>query len=476
MKELKLKPYKYQEKGIEYNLEHTCTIIGDKPGLGKTMQAIASVQKLNAFPCLVICPATLKINWQREWELWTNKKSLILNNVNRDTWHLMADPETNIFGDGAMAEVFITNYESLSKFFVSRIIKNGNQLRLKDILFHDNIKLFKSVIVDESHRVKDPTTQQAKFVKGITTGKKVKYLLTGTPVVNKPIDLVSQLGILEQIDKFGGYKVFKDRFCGGGKGATNLGELNRLLRANCFYQRTKEEVLKELPEKVRQVVYSDISTRKEYQDAVIDLEQYLREYRKASDEEIKRALRGKIMVQIGILKNISARGKIKDVIEYVKDIIITGEKIVIFVHLKEVAKALLTFFPNALTIVGDNTMDERQQNIDRFQSDPKAQIMIASIKAAGVGITLTASSRVLFVELPWHPADTEQCEDRCHRIGQKDSVQATYILGKGTIDEQIYNLIEKKRDIADRVTGNKDNTKVSVLEDVAELLIKQKNL
>ena len=130
------------------------------------------------------------------------------------------------------------------------------------------------------------------------------------------------------------------------------------------------------------------------------------------------------MVRIGILKNISARGKLNDVVDYVSDIVESGEKIIIFIHLKEVAQHLKKMFPAAVTITGDDNNVERQRAVDSFQNDPDCQVIICSIKAAGVGLTLTASSRVAFVELPWHPADVEQCEDRAHRIGQKNSVNA----------------------------------------------------
>lgn len=432
-----------------------------------TGQAIATITGANAFPCLVICPSSLKINWQREWTMWAGKKAMILNDRNRDTWHLFANPKNNLFGVSAMVDVFITNYESLKKYFVASIINNGGPLRLDQIRFKENINIIKSVIIDESHRVKDASTQQSKFVKGVASGKEYILALTGTPVVNKPRDLVSQLAIIDQLKVFGGYKHFVDRYCQ--EGGTNLKELNFLLRKNCFYRREKTEVLKDLPAKMRQIAYCDITTRKEYRDALADLEKYLKLYRQATDEQVARSMKGEVMVRIGVLKNISARGKINDVVDYVKDVIESGEKIVVFVHLKEVAQMLLKFFPSAVTILGDDDMQTRQRNIDSFQKDPDTQIIICSIKAAGVGITLTASSRVAFVEQPWHPADSEQCEDRCHRIGQKDSVQCIYFLGKDTIDEWIYKVIEEKRSIANTIVGAVDEVETSIMESVMNL-------
>jgi SWI/SNF-related matrix-associated actin-dependent regulator of chromatin subfamily A-like protein 1 len=474
---LKLIPYDYQKEGIAYCLSRKKVIIGDQPGLGKTMQAIATVTLANAFPALVICPASLKENWKREFEMWTDKKVVILNNSNKDTWHLFAKGQTLFGNNQPMAQVFITNYESLKKFFVSRIDKPTPKttLTLKHVKFKQHIQLFKSVIIDESHRVKDTKTQQTKFTKGIAYRKEYILALTGTPVVNKPVDLVSQLAIIEQLQRFGGYKFFLQRYCAGeDNGHSHLKELNYYLKTHCFYRREKKEVLKQLPDKVRQIVSCDIVTRKEYNEALADLETYLKKYKQATDEQIARAMRGEVMVRIGHLKRISARGKLNDVVSYVSDIIESGEKIVIFIHHKENAEHLKKMFPASVTVLGNNTSAEKQTAIDRFQKDPECQTIICSIKAAGVGITLTASSRVAFVELPWHPADTEQCEDRCHRIGQKDSVQCIYFLGKQTIDEDIYKLIDKKRGISDTITGAKNDVETSMVDSLIDLLNKQK--
>lgn len=467
---LKMTLFPYQATGVAYSLQKKRVIIGDQPGLGKTAQAIATVMAANAFPCLVICPSSLKLNWQREWGMWTDKKAMLLSNKNKDTWPMFAKTEGNLFETAAMAHIFIVNYESLKKYFIAKIDKpEGVPLRLNHIKFKSTINLFKSVIIDESHRCKDLRTQQTKFVKGITHNKEYILALTGTPVVNKPKDLISQLGIIDQLPKLGGYKNFIDRYCEGLNGASNLKELNYNLSINCFYRRNKSEVLKDLPAKMRQVVLCDISTRKEYKDALADLEDYLKKYKHATDDQVARSMRGEVMVKIGILKNISARGKLADVVEYVTDVVESGEKIVIFAHLRDIQKEIYKHFPGAVTIWGEDDGPTRQRNVDRFQKDPNIKVIICSIKAAGVGITLTASSRVAFVELPWHPADSEQCEDRCHRIGQKDSVQCTYFLGKNTIDEWIFKIIDKKRAVANTITGAKDDVEQSVMDGVINL-------
>lgn len=460
---LKLKLFPYQETGVAYALNKKKLIIGDQPGLGKTAQAIATIVASNTFPCLVICPSSLKINWQREWHMWTDKKAMILNDDVKKTFHL--------YWNAGITHVFIVNYESLKKYFVSKIEKPENaRLNLKHIRFKEDIVgLFKSVIIDESHRCKSFHTQQAKFTRGISRGKEYILALTGTPVINKPKDLIPQLGIIEKLDSLGGYNRFTKRYCNGPNEASNLRELNYFLNLNCFYRRDKQDVLKELPAKMRQVTLCEISNRVEYAEAEKDFINWLIKYKDADDEKIERALRGEIMVKIGILKNISARGKLKDVYEFVEDIMESGEKLVLFAHLKEVISAIKAKFPQAVSITGDDDSDSRQRAIDSFQNDSKTKLIVCSIKAAGVGLTLTASSRVAFVELPWTAADTDQCEDRCHRIGQKDSVTCIYFLGQNTIDEKIYSIIQTKREIAAMVTGATEQVEENIVDLVANL-------
>lgn len=458
--QLKIEPYPYQMKGIARGLELKRFMNCDEPGLGKTLQSIATINLGNAFPCLVICPSSLKINWQREWEKFTDKKAMVLTDKVRDTW--------TFFYQTGMHQVFIVNYESLKKYFVQRI-KKAEGWTLRDVEFRNSIQLFKSVIIDESHRCKSSSTQQAKFCKGICSGKEWVIELTGTPVVNKPKDLVPQLSILNRIDDFGGYKNFINRYCAGQNEASNLKELNYMLWKNCMFRREKSLVLTDLPDKIRQVNTCEITNRKEYMDAERDLIMYLQKYKDADDEKIAKALRGAVMVRINVLRQISARGKVRDVIEFVKDFRENGKKIILFCSLHEVVDQLKYYFPTAVSVTGRDSPDEKQRAVDAFQSSPKADIIICSIKAAGVGLTLTASSNVAFVEFPWTYADCCQCEDRAHRIGQKDSVTCYYFLGRKTIDEKVYRIIQEKKNIANAVTGSTEDIEENIVDMVARI-------
>ena len=457
---LKIQPYPYQLKGIARGLELKRFMNCDEPGLGKTLQSIATINLADAFPCLVICPSSLKINWLREWEKFTDKKAMILTDKVRDTW--------TFFFQTGMHQVFIVNYESLKKYFVQRI-KKAEGWTLRDVEFRNSINLFKSVIIDESHRCKSASTQQAKFCKGICTGKEWVIELTGTPVVNRPKDLIPQLAILNRMEDFGGYKPFVNRYCSGQREASNLKELNFNLWQYCMFRREKSLVLTDLPDKIRQVNTCEITNRKEYMDAERDLIMYLQKYKDADDDKIEKALRGEVMVKIGILRNISARGKVRDVIEFVKDFRENGKKIILFCSLHEVVDQLKRYFPTAVSVTGRESPDEKQRAVDAFQNNPKADIIICSIKAAGVGLTLTASSNVAFVEFPWTYADCCQCEDRAHRIGQKDSVTCYYFLGRRTIDEKVYRIIQEKKNIANAVTGSTEDIEENIVDMVARI-------
>lgn len=465
---LKRTLFPFQRTGVAYTLKKKRLIIGDQMGLGKTTQSIAAIDVAKSFPCLVICPSSLKINWQREWETVTNKKAILLNDRIRNNFHK--------YYEAGLAQVFIVNYESLKKFFVESINKPDDKpLRLNHIVFNSKRDFFKSVIIDESHRVKSPKTQQTKFTKGICEKKEYVLALTGTPVVNKPLDLVAQLGIIDRMQEFGGYNHFTKRYCSGKNEASNLKELNYKLNLNCYYSRKKSEVLTDLPAKMRQVVYCQIDADHlhEYNAAEDDLASYLAQFKNYTAEQIDKAMRGEVMVRVTKLKNIAARGKLNDVYSFIDDVLESGEKLVVFGHLKEVIGRLKDRYPDARMITGETSINDRQQAVDDFQTKKDVQLILCSIFAAGVGITLTASSRVAFVEQGWTAAIHDQCEDRCHRIGQHDSVQCTYFLGKGTIDEDIYDIIQKKRHIGGTVSGNTDDAEVIVVDDIINLFNKQ---
>lgn len=450
-----VEPYEYQKEGIAYALEKKRCIMGDEPGLGKTAQAIGVLTVARAFPALVICPASLKVNWQRELRKFGGLQAVILSDDNRHTWQRFWEIKRQ---DGRpCAEVFITNYESLRKYFVTRIRREG-RFTLKSVDFDERVQLFRTVIIDESHKCKTATTQQSKFVQGIAAGKEYVLELTGTPVVNNNTDLIQQLTIMGRLGDFGGYSKFMARYCAGERKSSHLKELNYLLRKNCFFRRLKKDVLTQLPDKTRSYLVMDIDNRKEYRAAERDIIDYLVKYKDADDEKIQRTIRGAVMVKMGVLKQISAKGKVQSAIDIIHNTIDGGQKLIVFCFLKDVVQQLKQEFRDAVTVTGDDNDRQKQWAVDRFQTDEGCRLIILNYRSGGTGLTLTAASNVLFVEFPWTAADCNQAEDRAHRNGQKNAVNCVYLLGKDTIDEYMYKLIQQKREISDGVTGTEDNT------------------
>lgn len=438
---LKIEPYPYQREGMLFGLDRQRLLIGDEPGLGKTLQSIGIVDTAGAYPALVICPSSLKINWQREFEKFTDKKALVLDNATRSSWPY--------FLQMGMFHVAIVNYESLRKYFVWDT--GGKQFRLKDVVFNDAIKVFRSVIVDESHRVKDPSAQQTIFTRGIVEGKQWRILLSGTPVVNHAEDLVSQLSIMGRLKEFGG----RGKFLADYGENDNLDELSRQLYDRCMIRREKAKVLTQLPDKTRTDLYVDISNREEYALAASDLAEYLRQYTECTDRDIRRKMRMEALVKFMTLRSLAAKGKVAQAIDFVRVFLASGKPLILFCSLHEIVDQLCKAFPDAVTVTGRDNAASKQQAVDAFQSGG-ASLIVCSIKAAGVGLTLTASSNVAFIELPWTYADCCQCEDRAHRIGQKDNVTCYYMLGQHTIDSTLYRLIHKKKSIASQIMAADD--------------------
>ncbi len=458
---LKVQPYDYQLEGIAAGMKWQRFLIGDEPGLGKTLQSIGVVDCANAYPCLVICPASLKINWQREFEKFTDRKALILDNAVATTWPYLISM--------GMQQVAIVNYESIKKYFVWDIhAGRGKSFRLSDVVFCPHISLFKSVIIDECHRVKDPSAQQTIFTRGIVEGKQWRILLSGTPVVNRPADLLSQLSIMGRLQEFGGRAKFLADYGGGDPAAQrpgakseedkprNLDRLSAELYSRCMIRREKAKVLTQLPDKTRVDLYVDISNRDEYLLAAADLAEYLRQYTECTDSDIRRKVRMEALVKFMTLRSLSSKGKIRQAIDFIKTFLANDTPLILFCSLHEVVDELKKAFPEAVSVTGRDSMQAKQAAVDAFQSG-RAQLIICSIKAAGVGLTLTASSNVAFVEFPWTYADCCQCEDRAHRIGQKDNVTCYYLIGRHTIDNALYDIIHRKKSIANQIMAADDD-------------------
>lgn len=456
--------YDFQKPGTAFQIREQRFISGDDMGLGKTLQTIAAVTSCNQFPCLVICPSSLKINWEKEWKMWTDHKPMILTDPMRNTFPL--------FWQAGIADVFIVNYESLKKYFVSYMPPKSKELKLSQIRFNDSITIFKSVIIDEAHRVKDPNSIQSKLVRGISDSKPFIGALTGTPVINNATDIAPILAIIGRVKEFGGYSSFVDRY--NTKDVGVLNELRDKLYSTCYYRRLKTDVL-DLPPKTRRYIEVDIDNREEYDLAVEDLVRYLIEYKNASNGEIARKKRMEALVRIGILKEISVRGKMKAMVEFIRDTHANGQKLIVFGHLKDPLMQLKRKF-NCASILGSDSTVDRNHAIEKFQGDERMNLIICSLKAAGVGVTLTAASNVAFIEQGWHPAIMDQAEDRANRIGQNFPVTCHYLQGRDTIDAWINGIIEDKRKIGNAVMGSDEDEQKDMDNKLLSMFMQKYNI
>lgn len=495
---LKLDPYPFQKQAVAYNRKHINTLNGDKMGLGKSIETIATIcsygyegNHLDLGPGLIICPSTLKYNWQAEWLKVAGIRSIIMKDSIKDTW-----PQ---FHKKGMCDVFICNYESLPKYFLHPDFKKRDkevELKVGNIPMMVDTAMFKWFIIDESHYCKDPSTIRTKATIALTFGKKHVYCLSGTSVVNGPIDLASQLMICNQLHNIvahipqklknglpadpTGYFRFKERYCKAEVDPKtkkllypNMSELEYRMKNICFFTREKHEVLPDLPPKTRRKIICEIDNREIYNLAKYKFARYLKEFKDCDDKEVKRKLRGAFMVQMGELKRVAAAGKIQTVKEHIDNVMAEGDKYVLFLHHKEMFDALRNIYPNALTVMGDDTLFQRHKAVERFQNNPDDLLILVSDACGAEGLTLTASSRMGLLELPWTFAKAEQEEDRCHRINTKDNVTCDYFVGLNTIDEYVYeDIIMFKKDLAQMATGGTD---VSFEEVIDKLLTLFKN-
>jgi SWI/SNF-related matrix-associated actin-dependent regulator 1 of chromatin subfamily A len=434
----------YQRAGVAYALGRPSTLIADEMGLGKTVEAIAVVNAdTSVRSVLVVCPASLKLNWQRECERW-----------------LVRDLEVGVaakaFPDDA--DVVIVNYDLLGKW--------EKKLRREwDVL-----------IVDECHYVKNKEAQRSKRLYALQAARKL--FLTGTPILNRPVELFPIVSHLapEVFPKFWG---FAQRYCAPIQtnfgwdvtGASNLVELHEVLRGTIMVRRTKADVLKDLPPKRRQV----IELASEAVSKLIAAERDAWERHRArlgelrssargsedesgpldggGDPEARAALRREVAEAFGELSKLrhaTALAKVPLVLEHLEAALQESPKIVVFAHHRDVVERLAEpFADRAVTLTGNDTAERRQASVDRFQTDPTCALFIGSITAAGFGLTLTAASHVVFAELDWVPANMTQAEDRTHRIGQKDSVLVQHLVLEDSLDASMVRTLLKKQEVID---------------------------
>jgi SWI/SNF-related matrix-associated actin-dependent regulator 1 of chromatin subfamily A len=438
-----LKPF--QRAGVSYLLAQRRAFLSDEQGLGKTIEAIATLESDGAYPAIVVCPASLKLNWLRELERWLPGRSV----------QALAGG-----GGGAPipeADVTVVNYEIVDP-------------RLETLRTLSP----RALVLDESHYCKNAAAKRTRAVQRLAASVPEEGLilaLTGTPVLNRPAELISQLRILGRLGDFGSGVQFGKRF----RGADAHQRLHWHLRARCFVRRLKADVLPQLPAKTRAIVPVELDNEPEYRLAERDVVAWLQSQPldlRELDAKVAAALRAERLVRLNALKLLAARGKLHAALGWIHDFCTSGERLVVFAHHQEIQRAVLGRFPGALHILGTDTPAARDQALRAFQA-PDAhgnQMIVCSIEVAGQGLTLTRSSNVVFLELDWTPAKHDQAEDRCHRIGQEDAVNASYLLAAGTIDETISTLLERKRAVIGAVTDGREEDEEGVVDSLVREL------
>ena len=418
----------YQKAGIKIMATRANNLLADEMGLGKTIQALGLINMLPDIKrILVVCPASLKRNWRREARKW-----------------LCRDIPIRIIDGGKASwlptgcEFRIINYDILAKHAVA--------LRLWR---------WDLMILDESHAIKSNKAARTRQVIGWKDRigdnsidpipAKRKMFLTGTPVMNRPIELWTTLRCLAP-EAFPNWRGFVTRYCGyhygDTSGARNLGELSDMLRQSCMVRRLKGDVLKELPPKRRQVM--DVS------DSGKAIGEALKEESRILGELAGLPKGQRVPFEkIAEVRRKTSEAKALQVVGHVKQLVDGGlEKMVVFAHHHSVMDIIEAAFPGeCVRFDGKTPLDMRERALASFQTDPVIKVFIGNIKAAGLGITLTAASHVVFAELPWTPAELVQAEDRCHRIGQTDHVLVQALVVPKSIDARMAELLVEKAEI-----------------------------
>jgi len=438
-----------------------------------TLQSIGYLQlkREEAFPAVIVVPASVKLSWKREIETWMSKTTVSVLNGRPDDQTFIED-----------AQIYIVNYDILAnQDEIKERTVFGRKKKVKapkkftgwqDHLLEINPK---TLICDECHYLKNMKSKRYKAVNRISKACKKIIMLSGTIIENRPIELYPAL---EMIDKtlFTSFKAYKKRYCGETyngfgytyKGSSNELELNEKLTKSIMIRRLKKDVAKFLPPKQRIIVPLELDNRAEYERCQEDTIAFIQEH--AGTEAAARASRAKVLTQMEKLKQLAVKGKIKMCIKWIDDFI-DEEKLVVFCTHTNVIKQLVSKFKSECVYIdGSVSQKDRQKAVDKFQTDPDCRLFVGNLKAAGVGITLTAASATATIELGWVPGLHDQAEDRVNRIGQEaSSISAYYLLADDTIDIDVAKMLDSKRKM---ITGVLDGTKVEEDDLLIELMKK----
>jgi len=484
----------FQKAGIAFANARTNTLIGDEMGLGKTIQAIGLV---NLNPdirrVLVICPASLRLNWAREFKKWdVGGRSIgaVIGSSLRKATARQYVAEGIRLGSGWLdTDVVIINYDIIGRY-LERI--HNTQWDL--------------LVVDEAHYLKNWKARRTANILGrahkdetkrklpIAAGRRL--FLTGTPIQNRPIELWSLANALDP-GLFPRFMEYALRYCAArqkhlGKrkfwdftGSSNLEELGRMIRESFFIRRLKKDVLTELPPKVRQIVAlpsDDLwglvqREREMYDSSSEDVERIKEELVNLPEDSEQytvavrqlREAEAVLFTEMSLVRHEVGIEKAPLAVDHIKGILAQVDKLVVFAHHKDVVECLVSGLAGygVVSITGSTPISERQAAVDAFQNDNQTRVFVGNIMAAGTGITLTAASVVVFVELDWVPGIMSQAEDRLHRISQQETVLVQYIVLDGSLDARLANTLIEKQAVLDRILDPPERMEVVTVPEIA---------
>jgi SWI/SNF-related matrix-associated actin-dependent regulator 1 of chromatin subfamily A len=445
-------PLTHQKEAIEKLTGSRRFILADDMGLGKTTSTIIAALETGAKKILIICPASLKINWEREIANYTDRSVYIAEGKKFST----------------ESDFVIVNYD---------ILKNFHDPKDKDnsLLFKSEFEL---VVLDEAHMVSNAQAQRTKIINSYVKTIKRVWLLTGTPMTSRPMNYYNLLNIIES-PVAQNWMAYAIRYCQGYQftagnrkvwnvtGASNLEEL-RDRTSKQILRRLKEEVL-DLPDKIITPVYLRLKS-KEYEDL---MGEYYEWFDKNSNESSSLTVQFSKLMKV---RKVISNEKVKQTIEFVENIIEQGKKVIIFTNFTDTLQTIYQHFgKQAVYLDGSCNKVQRQFAVDQFQDNEKITVFVGNLKAAGVGLTLTSAEAVIMNDLSFVPAEHAQAEDRAYRYGQKNNVLVYYPLFENTIEGAVYDILNHKKKIISTVMGDEISENVGdVVEEILSLINKRR--
>ena len=420
----------HQIEAVEKLVKTKRFILADDMGLGKTTSTIVAALETEAKKILIICPASLKINWQREIENYTNRSTYICGSKRYED-----------------ADFVIVNYDILKNFHDPKDRDNSRVLKSN----------FDLVIIDEAHYIQNKTAQRTKLINDFVKGVDRLWLLTGTPMTSRPMNYYNLLELIES-PVAANWMAYVIRYCEGYQfkvgnrkvwnvmGASNLEEL-RDRTSRQVLRRLKTDVL-DLPDKIITPVYLRLKS-KEYEEL---MGEYFEWYEKNPDESSSLTVQ---FTKLTKVRQIIANEKIRSTIELVENILEQDKKVIVFTNFTNSLNKIYEHFgKKAVYLDGSCSPAKRQNAVDEFQNNDKIKVFVGNLKAAGVGITLTSAEAVVMNDLSFVPSDHAQAEDRSYRYGQKSNVSVYYPIFENTIEGVIYDILNKKKNIFETVMGD----------------------